>query len=436
MTYNEVLEYLYSQLPMYQRVGKAAYKADLGKTIALDNYFGNPHKQFTTVHIAGTNGKGSVAHSLASILQEAGYKTGLYTSPHLTDFRERIKINGQPIDKQYVTDFVQQNKSFFEKIRPSFFEMTVAMAFEYFKDKGVDIAVIEVGMGGRLDSTNIITPVLSVITNISYDHTQFLGDTLEKIAKEKAGIIKPQVPVVIGDNKPQVRNVFLETAALKSAPIYLASLAYDIGNYFLTSDNKLSVNVFKGGALYLENLIFDLTGIYQLENLKVILQSYEILKNTFRLNEKSLRKGLENVRKNTGIKGRWQKLSNKPLIIADIGHNYEGISFVVKQIKSLNFNKLHFVYGSVNDKNISKILNLLPKDAVYYFAKSSVPRSADPQEIKKIAKEKGLKGESFDTVQAAVNQAINNANNNDLIFIGGSAFVVADALQMPIFSEN
>ncbi len=428
MTYQETIEYLYSQLPMYQRVGKAAYKADLATTEALDKYFSSPHKSYPIIHIAGTNGKGSVAHSIASILQEAGLKTGLYTSPHLLDFRERIKVNGKPIPKEYVVEFVAKHRDIFQKLRPSFFEMTVAMAFEYFKYAKVDVAVIEVGMGGRLDSTNIVEPVLSVITNISYDHTQFLGDTLTRIAQEKAGIIKENVPVVVGERKPFVNSVFIDKAQQMHSPIYFANYIFSIGNYFITSDNKLSFSVFKAGKKYLDSLLFGLIGNYQIMNLPVIIQSYEILKNNFPLTEKHLREGLRNVIENTGIMGRWQIVKDKPKVILDAAHNSAGIFEAFSAFNGKKEN-LIVVFSMVKDKEIQKVLQLLPTESFYIFTKSSVERSEDAFKIKSFADRYGLNSVAINDLNEALNYAFDRANTHDIIFIGGSAFLVADALR-------
>ncbi len=430
MEYQQVLDYIYSQLPMYQRVGAAAYKHDLGKTLELDEYFGHPHRKFKTIHIAGTNGKGSVAHSLASILQEAGYKTGLYTSPHYLDFRERIKINGEKISEQYVINFVNSNKKFFERLRPSFFEMTVAMAFKYFAESNVDIAVIEVGMGGRLDSTNIITPMVSVITNIGYDHMQFLGETLPQIAREKAGIIKPRVPVVIGAMPAAVQSVFIEKATEQDAPIYQAASTYSVENAFLTSDGKLAFSVYSHGKLKYKNVKFGLTGDYQRMNIPIILQTIDVLNQhpVINISQQALYNGMEKVVENTGIMGRWQVISRFPLIVCDAGHNEDGIRQVVSQIKRQKYRKLFMVFGTVKDKKIDKILRLLPSQAEYIFVKSSVDRSMDAPVLAGKAMEYGLEGQAFENVEKGLDYVLEHAKNEDMIFIGGSTFVVADAL--------
>ncbi len=431
MNYQQTLEYLYSQLPMYQRIGAAAYKKDLSRTLELDKYFGHPHKRFKSIHIAGTNGKGSVAHSLASILQEAGYRVGLYTSPHYLDFRERIRINGQMVSQDYVVSFVGENKPYFERVKPSFFEMTVAMAFKYFADEQVDIAVVEVGMGGRLDSTNIITPLVSVITNIGYDHMQFLGNTLADIAREKAGIIKPYVPVVIGSMPAGVQNVFLEVAAQKDAPIYLAANNYSVENAYMTSNGKLAFSVYHRGEIYYKDLKFGLVGQYQKMNIPVILQTIDVLRQSpyFEVDDRALSQGLEKVVDNTGIMGRWQIISHMPLIVCDAGHNQDGIRQVVNQINFQSFDSLYFIFGAVNDKDLSSILRLLPRDAKYYFVRSSVDRSLPAQKLREQALVYGLQGKAYDSVSEAIDQALQKAKDNDMIFIGGSTFVVADALK-------
>ena len=431
MDYQQTLKYLYSQLPMYQRIGAAAYKKDLARTLELDEYFGHPHRQFKSIHIAGTNGKGSVAHTLASILQEAGYRVGLYTSPHYLDFRERIRINGQMISQDYVTDFVRNNKEYFDKVKPSFFEMTVAMAFEYFAQQNVDIAVIEVGLGGRLDSTNIITPLVSVITNIGYDHTQFLGNTMTEIAREKAGIIKPHVPVVIGQMQPTVQNVFLDVASQKDSQIFLAANNYFVKNAYQTSDGKLSFSVYHRGEICYKDMKFGLLGQYQKQNIPVILQTVDVLGQYpyFQIDKSVLAIGMERVVENTGIMGRWQIISRSPLIVCDAGHNQDGIRQVVAQLKYQKYDKLHFIFGVVKDKDLGSILRLLPTKAKYYFVRSSVDRSLPAEQLRQSAKDFGLLGEAFDSVPEAIDKAMKEASDKDMIFIGGSSFVVADALE-------
>ena len=430
MTYQQTLDFLFSQLPMYQRVGKAAYKADLKNTLALDEYFGHPHKNFKTIHVAGTNGKGSLSHMLTSVLMEAGYKVGLYTSPHLIDFRERIRINGKMVSEQFVVDFVQDNKKIFEEIKPSFFEMTVAMAFDFFAKQKVDIAVVEVGLGGRLDSTNIITPELSVITNISLDHTDLLGDTIEKIAFEKAGIIKNGIPVVVSQTQAETEQVFIEKAKAVCAPIVFADKIRRVTNSSTNSNGEkmFSVEVIEDDSV--EEFTLDLLGNYQQKNIVGVLAATDILcEKGYSISSENIRNGLSKASVNTGLLGRWQKLSESPLTICDTGHNTEGISSIVEQINSTPYEKLHMVIGFVNDKNIDGILQLLPKNAEYYFTKASSPRAMDEKQLAQRAKMFGLKGERFENVKLAIEFSKTKSNPNDLIFIGGSTFIVADALR-------
>jgi len=425
MTYQETLDWLFAQLPMYQREGQAAYKADLNNTLQLDEYFGHPHRQFRTVHIAGTNGKGSVSHMLASILQEAGYKTGLYTSPHLKDFRERIKINGEMISESYVIDFVEHHREEFARIAPSFFEMTVAMAFKYFADNQVDIAVIEVGLGGRLDSTNIITPLVSVITNISFDHMALLGDTLEKIATEKAGIIKPGVPVIAGTRDPAYDFVFEEKAARCHAPL-------------IFTDDRWETHKNEDGSFRLSHrrqqeeiphLSCELQGIYQRKNIPVVLETARLLKQQgLHITDKQIGQGIAKVVTNTGLLGRWQKLSEHPLTICDTGHNIDGFTEITRQLKTCLYRKLHFVMGMVNDKDVESVLSILPPEADYYFCKASIPRAMPEEILAAKAAAKGLKGQCYPTVKAAYTAARRQATAEDMIYIGGSTFVVAEVL--------
>ena len=428
MTYPQTLDYLFSKLPMYQRIGAAAYKADLNNTLAICKALGNPEKKIKFVHVAGTNGKGSSSHMLAAILQQAGYKTGLYTSPHLVDFRERIKINGKMIPKTEVVKFVEDFKTIFEKIEPSFFEWTVGLAFHYFAQQQVDVVVLEVGLGGRLDSTNVITPVACLITNIGYDHMNLLGDTLPKIAAEKAGIIKTKIPVVISQTQLDVISVFNETAKQLKAPIEFADK-----NYKLISSlyNKafLSITLLhkKTNTTHLYNL--DLQGSYQVKNVMGVLNTTEILKQKgFIIEETDIKNALSQVQKLTGLHGRWQIIQEKPLVIADTGHNEDGIKEVLDNLKRYTYKTLHFVLGVVNDKDISKILKLLPKDATYYFCKASIPRALDENELATLAKKNGLNGSTFKTVPEALQKAIKQAKVNDLVFVGGSTFTVADIL--------
>jgi dihydrofolate synthase/folylpolyglutamate synthase len=403
MSYQQTLDYLFGRLPMYQRQGLAAYKADIGNIIKACEKLENPHLNFKSVHIAGTNGKGSTAHMIASILQESGYTVGLYTSPHINDFRERIKINGQMIQKTEVISFVSNNKAFFETLELSFFEFTVALAFNYFAKQKVDITIIKTGLGGRLDSTNIIRPELAIITNISLDHTNFLGDTIEKIAKEKAGIIKENTPIIIGRKQTETKDIFKKVATEKNAPLYYA----------------------EGST----NFTTDLQGKYQAENsctaLAVIKQLQKIGWN---ISSNNIKDGLNKVVVNTEILGRWQVLSENPLTICDSGHNEDGVRQIVSQIKQTPHQNLHFVFGTVNDKSISNILTLLPKQATYYFCKADIPRAMDANLLEKKAKAYSLNGQTYSSVNEAFSAAKRHANNDDLIFIGGSTFVVAEVL--------
>ena len=390
---------------MYQRVGQSAYKADLTATLSLADYLQNPENSFKTIHVAGTNGKGSTSHMLASVFQEAGYKTGLYTSPHLKDFRERIKINGEMISKQYVSEFVENHKPYFEKNQLSFFEMTVGLAFVYFRKEKVDIAIIEVGMGGRLDSTNIITPEISVITNIGLDHTQFLGDTLEKVAAEKGGIIKIGIPVIIGETLPETKWVFERLASEKNAPITFAE-TIDSSNYSS-----------------------DLKGSYQQKNIKTVLASLGVLRQKgWNISEENIANGLWNTIKNTGLMGRWQILRENPKAICDTGHNKEGLQLVIKQLSDEKYEKLHIVLGVVNDKDLDSVLPLFPKNATYYFCKPNIPRGLDASLLLTKALGFGLIGEEYISVKKAYSAAVGAASVNDLVFVGGSTFVVAEVL--------
>lgn len=414
---------------MFHRVGKAAYKANLDNTLALDKYFGHPHRNFKTIHIAGTNGKGSVSHCLASVLQTAGYKTGLYTSPHLKDFRERIRINGISIPENDVVKFIENHAQILNKIQPSFFEMTVAMAFDYFTTQKVDIAIIEVGLGGRLDSTNIITPEISVITNISFDHTELLGNTLTKIAIEKAGIIKPGIPVVIGETENETKPVFLKIAKENNSEIQFADKEFQPEFLFSKSNNHQSFKIKKNNNVFIENLYLDLLGQYQSKNISTILCTLDKLnKNGFVISNSDILSGLENAAKNTGLMGRWQILHTNPLTICDTGHNTAGIAFVTNQIKQTKYKKLHFVLGTVNDKDIDNILELLPTDAIYYFTKANIPRALDENILSAKASVYNLKGNSYPSVKIAYDAAKDIADKDDLIFIGGSTFVVAEVL--------
>ncbi|MCF8299121.1 MAG: bifunctional folylpolyglutamate synthase/dihydrofolate synthase, partial [Saprospiraceae bacterium] len=418
MNYQETLDYLFSQLPMYQRIGAAAYKSNLDNTIALDKILNHPHKNFKSIHIAGTNGKGSVSHLIASVLQTAGFKVGLYTSPHLKDFRERIRINGEKVSEKFVCEFVKTYKSQFEKIELSFFEMTFGMAIQYFSEQKVDVAVMETGMGGRLDSTNIINPVLSIITNIGLDHTMFLGDTIEKIAIEKAGIIKESTPIVIGEKQEKIKSIFEEKAKIESAEISFAPNFYSYNNitFSLLEKAFLQMDVFKGNQLFNRNLRTSLGGFYQGKNIITTLCAIDILNQlNFKISKENILVGIEKVVENTGITGRWQVLSQSPLTICDTGHNVDGIREVVSQINSLSFSKLHFVLGMVNDKSIDSVMELLPKNAEYYFCKANIPRGLDANELAQIAEKNGLTGKVFSSVVEAKKAAQKNAKTDNLV---------------------
>ncbi|MCX6233423.1 MAG: bifunctional folylpolyglutamate synthase/dihydrofolate synthase [Bacteroidetes bacterium] len=429
--YQQILNYIFNQLPVFQRIGPAAYKTDITNTIAICNLLQNPQHNFRSIHIAGTNGKGSVSHFTASILQEAGLKVGLYTSPHLRDFRERIRINGKKIPKAYICNFVNTYQKDFDAIRPSFFEMTVGMAFHYFSEEKVDVAVLETGLGGRLDSTNIVVPVLAVITNIGYDHMQFLGDTLEKIAGEKAGIIKPGKPVVIGERQDETQHVFIRKAETMGSLLVFAGDHYatDHIRYLDYSNPLLQMDITRNGQSFISSLKSPLTGQYQLKNIRTALQVAECLNNTgFDISKDQIRKGIYHVIKNTGIAGRWQILCKDPLTICDVGHNKEGIIEVLKQIDITPHQQLHFVFGMVADKNINEILSLLPKDARYYFCKANIPRGLDQHVLAEQAKSFHLAGGAYPSVTDAVHDAQKNALKDDMVFIGGSTFVVAEAI--------
>jgi dihydrofolate synthase / folylpolyglutamate synthase len=421
-TYPEVLNYLYANLPMFQRVGAVALKKDLTNTIALCSLLGNPHQKFRSVHIGGTNGKGSTAHMLASVLQSAGYKTGLYTSPHLKEFTERIKVNGTEISKNFVLDFVNRLQQQIELIKPSFFEITVAMAFDYFAFHQVDIAVFEVGLGGRLDSTNVIMPEVAVITNIGLDHTDLLGDTLEKIAFEKAGIIKTGIPVVIGERQAEIEELFKTIARQKDAPIFFADTEYSVSR----SNNSDAITIFKHGNL-LHEIALPLKGNYQLRNLPGILGAVDVLKGRgFQISDEAINSGLEKTVIQTGLKGRWQTLAEKPLIICDTGHNVDGIKEIVKQIHLHRYRNLFIVFGMVKDKDRKEILELLPKNARYYFCQAKIPRALEAETLSEEASLAGLQGEVIPDVNEAIKRAKSLAGPEDFVFIGGSTFVVAE----------
>jgi dihydrofolate synthase/folylpolyglutamate synthase len=432
MDYQQTLDYLYSQLPMFTRDGASAFKKDLTNTLELCKRLDDPHKKFKSVHIAGTNGKGSTSHMLAAILQTAGYKTGLYTSPHLRDFRERIRINGEMISEHHVIDFVKDHRQDFEDIKPSFFEMTVAMAFDAFARAKVDIAIIEVGLGGRLDSTNIITPLVSVITNIGWDHMNMLGDTLPLIAGEKAGIIKPAIPVIVGEYQFDVADVFINKAEAVEAPISFASeewlLKSEVRSRSSDAIEYLEFEIFpKTPPLTTHHLRLDLPGTYQLKNIKTVLSTVEELRDQgFAISDGQIKIALSQVKKLTGLHGRWETLSHHPLTICDTGHNPEGITEVLKNIESTPHDNLHIVMGVVNDKDISKILAMLPKHATYYFSRPDIPRGLDAEILQQKAEALGLHGEIYVSVMAALKTAQGRADKNDLVFVGGSTFVIAE----------
>ena len=425
--YTQTIDFLFSQLPMFQRQGAAAYKADLSNTIALMDMLKQPQKAFPAVHIAGTNGKGSSAHMIASILQQQGYKTGLYTSPHLVDFRERIKVNGEMISEEAVVEFVNVYKEQFTSIRPSFFEITFAMALDYFRAQNVDIVVMETGMGGRLDSSNVVEPIVSLITNIGLDHTQFLGDTLEKIAGEKAGIIKKNVPVIIGQKQDAVQSVFMKKAQEQNAPLIYAEDLIKLEPRNSTNKLCFEVQIAKRRKGV---MCIPLLGKYQKYNLQAVLATiYQIdLLGDFPISDENIRKGLACTVKSTGIQGRWQQLSENPKIICDTGHNEDGLQFVVSQLEAEKYHKLHFVLGMVNDKDVAKVLSLLPKKAIYYFCKADIPRGLAVSDLQEKAVAVGLKGSAYSSVNEALSAATENANTKDLIFVGGSTFVVAEVL--------
>lgn len=429
MTYSETVDYLFSLLPAYHRVGKPAYKGNLDNTLELDRCFGYPHRKFRSVHVAGTNGKGSVSHMTASVLQEAGYRTGLYTSPHLKDFRERIRVDGRMIPEEEVVRFVEQHDGLVRRIQPSFFELTVAMAFDWFARMEVDVAVIEVGMGGRLDSTNIITPVLSVITNIGHDHMEFLGNTLAAVAGEKAGIIKEGVPVVIGETQNETREVFIRRAEEMHAPITFADSRYrcTLGKIFPGSGMRRFKLTGSDDGVSLRGET-PLGGLAQQRNLQTVAAVAEGLSAAFGLNREHFLRGVAGVVENTGLMGRWQILSRTPLTVCDTGHNREGLEYVIRQVRATAKGRLHMVIGFVNDKDLGSVLPLFPKNATYYFTRASVPRALDEKMLMAEAEVFGLRGSAFPTVRDAVEAARAAAADGDMIFIGGSTFVVADAL--------
>ena len=424
-TYADTLHYLYAQLPMFTRVGASAYKKDLHNTLALCNALHHPEHKFKSVHIGGTNGKGSSSHMLAAILQTAGYKTGLYTSPHLRDFRERIRINGQMIPEQEVINFVNSHQALFEEINPSFFEATVGLAFDYFAKQGVDIAIIEVGLGGRLDSTNVINPLLSLITNIGLDHQDILGNTLEEIAKEKAGIIKSSTPIIVGEKQAEIADVFENKAIEANAKILFASECWTITPK--ETAPLLVVNALSSKQNL--ELALDLRGSYQVKNLAGVLTAVDELREQgFKISEENLKTALKQVSSLTGLQGRWQTLQQEPLVICDTGHNEDGIKEVLKNITNTPHQNLHMVWGMVKDKDVRKILELLPKKANYYFCQPNIPRGKPTEELAQEAQKYQLKGQAYTSVAEAYQQALSHAKPNDLVFVGGSTFVVAEVL--------
>ncbi|TGE04702.1 bifunctional folylpolyglutamate synthase/dihydrofolate synthase [Hymenobacter fodinae] len=429
MTYRETLDFLYQQLPMFQRVGEAGYKPGLGNTEALAELTGHPERTFRSVHVAGTNGKGSSSNLIAAVLQAAGYKVGLYTSPHLREFTERIKVNGQDLEPQYLVEWVARWWPQFEQVQPSFFEMCVALCFCYFAEQQVDVAVIEVGLGGRLDSTNIIRPLVSLITNISFDHQNLLGNTLPQIASEKAGIIKPGVPVIISQTQPEVKAVFKDKAAAEQAPIRFADQHYHMEPVRPAApDEEVQLlRVTHDGAHYLDNLELALAGDYQRLNLAGVLATLEELRQLgFVIPEEAVRTGLREVRQLTGFRGRWTILGRRPLVVCDTGHNEAGIRFLTGQLARLPYRRLHFVLGVVNDKDVSKMLGLLPREATYYFCQATIPRALPGEELAARAAAVGLQGEVYGPVATAVAAARAAAAPDDVVFIGGSTFVVAE----------
>jgi len=428
MTYQQAIDYLMSTLPMFSRIGKAAYKTDLTNTIELCNFLNNPERSFKSVHIAGTNGKGSTSHMLASIFQSAGYKTALYTSPHLKDFRERIRINGEMIREEFVSEFVSHIQPIIEKIEPSFFETTVAMAFEYFRKEKVDIAIIETGLGGRLDSTNIIQPELSVITNIGWDHMNILGDSLQKIAKEKAGIIKKDIPVVIGEAEGEIKSVFIEKANELNAPIIFASENFHAIDWQY-KHHQLVVEIGVGHSEDKKFYHLDLPGIYQTKNLVTTLAAIrELEKKGYVFFDSQIKNGLRNVKKQTGLHGRWEIIREQPAVILDVAHNADGIKQLLRQLELIEPKHLHIVIGVVRDKDLDQVLTLLPKYAQYYFTQAQIPRALPSDNLLEAAAKYDLKGESFPEVNAALKQALLKAAKDDLILVCGSVFVVGEVV--------
>lgn len=425
MNYEQTIHYLYNKLPLFSSIGIKAYKADLNNTIALCKYLGNPENKIKSIHIAGTNGKGSTSHMLAAVFQQNGYRTGLYTSPHLKDFRERIKLNGQMIPQDFVIDFVEKTKAFSEGINPSFFEVTFVMALEYFADQKVDIAIIETGLGGRLDSTNVITPEVSIITNIGFDHMDILGDTLSKIAGEKAGIIKQRIPVVIGETTAETKTIFTDKAEEKDAPIFFAEEQYEI--IAATPANELlQVQMLHNADTQTNTYELDLTGFYQAKNLRTVLTSVDAIKNTFSLQQQNIKSALSHVKNSTGLHGRWEVIRRNPTVVLDVAHNVDGIQQVINQVKNTFYENLHIVFGMVKDKEIEKVLEILPKNALYYFTRAKIPRALSETELLQRAQKFNLKGSSYDDVNKALKAAIDNAFEEDVIIVCGSVFVVGE----------
>jgi len=436
-SYQETIDFLFSQLPMYQRTGAAAYKANLNNTLNLCSLLGNPEADMPAVHVAGTNGKGSVSHMIASVLMEQGYKTGLYTSPHLLDFRERITVNGEKISEEGVINFVQQYQQDFIPIKPSFFELTFAMALYWFQLQKTDVVVFETGMGGRLDSTNVVKPIVSVITNIGHDHMQFLGDTLEKVAAEKAGIIKPGVPVVIGLKQPETTHVYLAAAEVNKAPILFSEehilvtpnekISYPENNHIA----QRSYTIDSEELRLPEHISTPLIGLYQQHNIRTALAALSIINNTrFSISTSSIKEGINKVITNTGLRGRWETIQNQPLVVCDTGHNKEGLLEVRKMIDTMHYQNLHIVMGVVNDKDCTQILGSFPADASFYFCKANIPRGLDAEILRQTALALGIEGVAYNEgVGSAIKAALANAKPQDMVFIGGSTFIVADALQ-------
>lgn len=426
MTYAETLDFMYTRLPMFSRVGSIAYKKDLGNTLALCSAIGNPQEKIKCIHVAGTNGKGSVSHMIASVLQAANFKTGLYTSPHLKDFRERIRIDGDMCSESFVIDFIEKIKSHIEIIQPSFFEITVAMAFDYFAKNNVDVAVIETGLGGRLDSTNIITPLVSVITQIGFDHTNLLGNTLKEIAAEKAGIIKENIPAVLGEMNAETMSVFEQTALQKNAPFFPSAKKRYVEDWQY-NNHLLEIIVVDSSTNDHEQYALDLTGIYQVKNILPVLETiHQLQLSGFSISTTQIKKGLSAVKRSTGLHGRWEKIHSSPDIILDVAHNADGINVLKEQLEYWHYNRIHIIFGMVNDKDTDGILNALPKQASYYFTKASIPRAMPEVQLAAKAAEKGLIGKSYSHVSLAMQEAMAHAHKEDLILVCGSVFLIAE----------